>query len=151
MLHWASWLLDPPGPAFVGSGLVFFCPTFGFQKVKVFLWALLGVIVLFVRKGGEGALEPMTWRDPLLVVLARRCLSLLRNASPVLRASFGIEPKSSVYLSMCMENYQNKLPPISALQSLRALRISITFEYVLLSVESLREKMNSNIRSICLQ
>jgi hypothetical protein len=84
---------------------------------------LLCVIVLFVRKGGEGVLEPVTWRDPLLVVSARRCLSPCPNPSPALRASFGFMPISSVYLSIYVENYQNKLPPISALQSQWALRI----------------------------
>jgi hypothetical protein len=84
---------------------------------------LLCVIVLFVRKGGEGVLEPVTWRDPLLVVSARRCLSPCPNPSPALRASFGFKPISSVYLSIYVENYQNKLPPISALQSQWALRI----------------------------
>ena len=122
VLHWTSWLLDPPGPAFVGSGLVFFCPTLGFQKVKDFLWVLLGVIILFVRKGGEGVLGPMTWRDPLLVVLARRCLSPYPNPSPAMRASFGFEPISTVYFVITYGILLNKLPPISALQSLRALR-----------------------------
>jgi hypothetical protein len=83
---------------------------------------LLCVIVLFERKGGEGVLEPVTWHDPLLVVSARRCLSPCPNPSPALRASFGFEPISSVYLSIYVENYQNKLPPISALQSHWALR-----------------------------
>ena len=78
-------------------------------------------LVLFVRKGGEGVFEPMTWRDPLLVVSARRCLSPCPNPSPALRASFGFKPISSVYLSIYVENYQNKLPPISALQSQWAL------------------------------
>ena len=94
----------------------------GGQKVKGAVWhVLLYVIVLFVRKGGEGVLEPVTWRDPLLVVSARRCLSPCPNPSPALRASFGFKPISSVYLSIYVENYQNKLldlvPPISALQS----------------------------------
>ena len=79
------------------------------------------VIVLFVWKGGEGVPEPMTWRGPLLVVSARRCLSPCPNPSPTLRASFGFEPISTVYFVITYGILLNKLPPISALQSLRAL------------------------------
>eukprot|EP01047_Picozoa_sp_COSAG01_P110747 COSAG01_NODE_39553_length_475_cov_0.765957_1_plen_113_part_01 len=103
-----TWTARPAPTAVAGTAcaLAVGAPVAAMTLTAV-LWDTSGHLV---RKGGEGVLEPVTWRDPLLVVSARRCLSPCPNPSPALRASFGFKPISSVYLSIYVENYQNKLP-----------------------------------------